>query len=158
MSNGIGERIAALLADRRETQADLARALDVKRQSVNKWMSGRSDPRKDIVAKIAEHFQVSPAWLAYGSEPGAYGDSIHLESGDVVIPVYDSEFSCGPGSEHSEFPQTARFMVVTLNGLGAMPAVPIAIRWHCSLVSEIQWLQRSEMGIWQSLILHRHGL
>lgn len=118
MSNGIGERIAALLADRRETQADLARALDVKRQSVNKWMSGRSDPRKDIVAKIAEYFQVSPAWLAYGSEPGAYGDSIHLESGDVVIPVYDSEFSCGPGSEHSEFPQTARFMVVTPEWLG----------------------------------------
>lgn len=113
MSKGFGERLESLLADRRESQADLARAIGVRRQSVSKWMAEKSLPRDDALAKIAEHFGVSPAWLTFGSEPGAYGDSIALESGDVVIPVYDSEFSCGIGVEHPEFPQTARFMVVT---------------------------------------------
>lgn len=111
--SGFSERLNTLIKDRDESQADLARTIGATRQNVSKWANGLALPRKEMLAKLAEHFQVSPAWLIFGSEPGSYGDSIKLESGDVVIPVYDAQFSCGDGAEHSEFPQTARFMVVT---------------------------------------------
>jgi transcriptional regulator with XRE-family HTH domain len=52
-----------------ETQAELARALDVEASTVSKWLSGAITPRKRSLARSIRNLQLDPA--DYGlAEPG----------------------------------------------------------------------------------------
>lgn len=53
----MNNRIAALRGDRRWTQADLARHLDVSRQTVISLEKGRYDPSLPLAFKIARLFE-----------------------------------------------------------------------------------------------------
>jgi len=50
-------------------QSDLARVLQVKPQSVQQWLSGKNFPRRPRVKNIAQHLNVSAAWLSTGEGP-----------------------------------------------------------------------------------------
>jgi len=67
-------RLRVLRAERRWSQADLARRLEVSRQSVNAIETGRYDPSLPLVFRIAELFDatiedvfVSPARRSSGA-------------------------------------------------------------------------------------------
>ncbi len=59
----VGERIRALRKENSLTQETLAEALDVSRQAVAKWESGKSSPSTANLVKMAELFNVSFAEL-----------------------------------------------------------------------------------------------
>lgn len=57
--NGIGERIAELRKKKGETQADLAKALYVKRETVNQWENETRDLKTAHTVALATHFGVT---------------------------------------------------------------------------------------------------
>lgn len=57
-NSDIGDRIAALLAKKDLSQSDLARALDIKPQAVQKWVAG-GKPRPARLRQIAAVFGIS---------------------------------------------------------------------------------------------------
>lgn len=62
----IGDRIRHARKDAGLNQADLAERVGVSQPAVANWESGVHDPRRVMLAKIADVLNVSPAWLAGG--------------------------------------------------------------------------------------------
>lgn len=54
-----------------ETEAEFARRAGVKNQRIREWRitDGNQWPRLQMVESIAEHLNVNPGWLAFGSCP-----------------------------------------------------------------------------------------
>lgn len=67
----LGERIVSLRNARGISQADLAEAMEVSRQSVSKWETGASTPDLDKLVRLAEYFGVSLDQLVKGEETAA---------------------------------------------------------------------------------------
>lgn len=61
-----GDRIRAVLKDRRVSQAELARAAGVGRAYVNAVVAGRSPPSDKILEALREHLGVSADWINTG--------------------------------------------------------------------------------------------
>ena len=57
------KNLSKLMHERGKSQVDLARALDVPFQSVNRWVLGSSAPRMGRIQRIAEYFGVDIADL-----------------------------------------------------------------------------------------------
>ena len=69
----MADRIRRALEETGMTEADLARRLDVSRQTVNSWLSG-SEPKLEVGVRLADNLQVSAHWLSLGrgrSDPAA---------------------------------------------------------------------------------------
>ncbi|WP_312293334.1 XRE family transcriptional regulator [Atlantibacter hermannii] len=93
-------RILELLDIKGWSQAELARQLGVSAQSVQYWTTGKTFPRGERLAKLAELSGYPQSWFL-GEDPVP---SFHLpdkhqaRSDSVVFTVLDVEFSCGDGS------------------------------------------------------------
>ena len=57
--NEVGGRIRHLREDKGETQAQLAKALQVKRETVNQWENGVRDLKTQYTIDLADHFGVT---------------------------------------------------------------------------------------------------
>lgn len=75
----IGGRIKALRTKRGISQQVLADFLCVDKTVVCRWENGERKPDENMVAKIAEVFQVSKFYIAYGSDPRENEDYIDLK-------------------------------------------------------------------------------
>ena len=64
----IGEKISALRREKGMSQDELSEKLDVSRQSVSKWESGKALPDSDKVLSLAELFGVSTDFLLRDTE------------------------------------------------------------------------------------------
>lgn len=65
----LGEKIYKLRVEKNLSQADLAEALEVSRQSISKWETGSSVPELDKMVKLSEIFQVSLDELVLDRKP-----------------------------------------------------------------------------------------
>jgi transcriptional regulator with XRE-family HTH domain len=70
----IGDRIRAVRKGRGLSQADLAARVGVTQPAVANWESGVHDPRRLMLAKIAETLEVSADWLASGVRSAVEAD------------------------------------------------------------------------------------
>ena len=57
------ERLKSRMKERGTTQEDLAAILDISQSSVGHYVSGRRNPRKNVLEKIADELEVSMDWL-----------------------------------------------------------------------------------------------
>ena len=57
------ERLKSRMKERKTTQEDLAATLSLSQSSVGHYVSGRRNPRKDVLEKIADELEVSMDWL-----------------------------------------------------------------------------------------------
>ncbi len=73
----MSERVRKARIDAGFTQTELAQRLGVTQSTVNRWESGRHDPSRDMVVRIAEAVGISTSWLEVGSDadPGSEGPS-----------------------------------------------------------------------------------
>ncbi len=69
----LGERIVELRNAQGISQADLAEAMEVSRQSVSKWENGVSTPDLDKLVKLADYFGLTLDQMVKGKEPEASG-------------------------------------------------------------------------------------
>lgn len=56
-------RLKELLIKNNMTYRQLGDELDIKPSAISMWNSGRSLPRIEVIEKIAEYFNISPAYL-----------------------------------------------------------------------------------------------
>lgn len=70
----IGDRIRYARKEAGLNQADLAERVGVSQPAVANWESGVHDPRRVMLAKIADILRVSPEWLASGDRSPAETD------------------------------------------------------------------------------------
>ena len=57
------ERLKSRMKERKTTQEDLAAILDISQSSVGHYVSGRRNPRKAVLEKMADELEVSMDWL-----------------------------------------------------------------------------------------------
>lgn len=114
MNNPFGTELARLRTEKGLNQSELARAVGVTPQAVQKWEGGQSKPRTSKVTEIATALSVSPSKLvallmgADMDEPSIFDESVrqgtmqvHIaDDGDaqvMKIPYYEAKASCGNG-------------------------------------------------------------
>ena len=51
---------------REVTQAEVGKAVGVTGQAVGLWETGKSEPKLDVIIRLAKVLQSEPAWLAFG--------------------------------------------------------------------------------------------
>ncbi|WP_239042734.1 XRE family transcriptional regulator [Citrobacter freundii] len=94
-------RILELLNLKGWSQAELARKLGVSAQSVQYWTTGKTFPRGQRLAKLAELSGYPQSWFL-GEDPAPSfntQDKYPEKSDSVTFTVLDVEFSCGDGSQ-----------------------------------------------------------
>ena len=62
----LNELLKANNLERHGAGSDLAKLTGVTVKAANKWLNGETEPHKKKIDVIAQHFGVSPSWLAYG--------------------------------------------------------------------------------------------
>jgi len=70
----LGDRIREARKNGGISQMDLAKRVGVTQPSVANWESGVHDPRRLMIAKIADALDVSPDWLAGGARSSSEAD------------------------------------------------------------------------------------
>ncbi len=73
-SDSIGDRIRVTRKARNLSQAELAARLGVTQPAIANWESGVHDPRRVMLAKLAETLDVSLDWLASGARSALEAD------------------------------------------------------------------------------------
>lgn len=93
----LGENIARLRAQKNWSQEELARALDVSRQSVSKWETDASVPDLDKLVKLGEVFGVSLDELVHGrsAAPAAFPAPEPAPLPTMPIPMQRQGVSTG---------------------------------------------------------------
>ena len=61
--NLIAERLKLLRKEKKITQKELAELINVKRENIAKWETGKCKPNYEGLEKIADFFEVSLDWL-----------------------------------------------------------------------------------------------
>jgi transcriptional regulator with XRE-family HTH domain len=82
----IGDRIREARKQVGFSQMDLARKVGVTQPAVANWESGVHDPRRLMLAKIADALMVSPDWLASGARSPAEADK-HPAAAYIRRPI-----------------------------------------------------------------------
>ena len=89
--DSVGDRIRIARQKRGLSQEELARAVDVRGQTIWRYEHNRMEPRTMIAAKIASVLQVSLEWLTYSenqatpdSVPSAYYEFLETPEGQSV--------------------------------------------------------------------------
>lgn len=108
-------RIDSLLAENGCNDADLAEIAGVGKSTVSGWRSGKYNPKKDKLQKIADHFNVSIEWLTglddYRTKDkqntmdilfSTYKRPPHLERLKKSLELY--QVSCGGGRINGDYP------------------------------------------------------
>lgn len=57
------DRLSAIMADRKITQAELAQRSGIRASSISDYLKGKYAPKQDKIALIAKALSVDPAWL-----------------------------------------------------------------------------------------------
>jgi transcriptional regulator with XRE-family HTH domain len=75
----IGDRIKKLREDKGETQAGIAKSLNVKRETINQWEAGTRDLKTEYTIKLADYFDTTCDYILRGVE--AERVNIHTVTG-----------------------------------------------------------------------------
>jgi SOS-response transcriptional repressor LexA len=85
MADGLGKRIKAVLADKGISQAELARLVGVKQQTIN-YITQSDAGASRYAGRIAEALGVNPHWLTTGrGDPHDPTVSIQIKGVDVTV-------------------------------------------------------------------------
>jgi transcriptional regulator with XRE-family HTH domain len=123
------DKINLFMAKKGMTQADLAQAIGVSRQAVQKWTSGASDPKGTNLAKLCEFFGTSADCLkdpqAAGSSVGVYAAGDPIPEGYVEVPEFNIDFGAGaqnpPTWEVCQNPKQALYRIEFFQRLQIRP-------------------------------------
>lgn len=77
----IAQRIRALLEERGERQADLARVLDLREETVSRLLNGKRGLAAGELAALCSHYGVSSDHLLFGAAPDRAGVLLRADVG-----------------------------------------------------------------------------
>ena len=134
----IGKTICQLRRKQNITQDQLAEALQVTRQTVSNYETGKSQPDIDMIVRLAEVFQCDPNTLIYGVpvEPDRKREYIRmaivaamvLVLAIVALSLRNVEYTSGTGPIALKILARSRYIRPTLylvSGYGVMQALSL---------------------------------
>lgn len=62
-----------------------------------RWLDGAAEPDDKNLAMLCDYFNVTPAWLRYGEQDIELPQTLDIGEGELAIPLYNVEASCGEG-------------------------------------------------------------
>lgn len=96
MANKTKDVLVQLMTERGLTQSDIARALSVRPQAVQQWVSGKTRPTGKNLEALAEYLQLPPAVIVHGPAADRFTSStVGLDNGLISIPRFTATGSCG---------------------------------------------------------------
>ncbi len=79
MDQQLIKRIKQLMAEKKMSQADLARVSGIRASSLSDYLTGKYQPKQDKIDQIAAAFGISSSWLrGYTDTPALTTDEIEL--------------------------------------------------------------------------------
>lgn len=85
------ERFTTLLDESLLTDTEIAKGLNVSKQTVSSWKSGRRSPKQPTIIIIAQYFHVSIEWLM-GYDVDKYGETQVPQKESVdFVPIKTKE-------------------------------------------------------------------
>lgn len=101
--NKTAEVLAAIMRERDISQTQLAKAVGVSPQAVQQWCSGKTSPRGNSLAKLADYLKIAPAVIQYGPSEAierTTSSVVETEDGFIAIPQFSASGSCGGGYDN----------------------------------------------------------
>lgn len=96
MASKTKDVLVHLMAERGLTQSDIARALSVRPQAVQQWVSGKTRPTGKNLEALAEFLQLPPAVIVHGPAADRLtASTVDLDNGLISIPRFTARGSCG---------------------------------------------------------------
>ena len=91
VARSIGDRIKQARKNHGLSQADLARRVGVSQPAIANWESGMHDPRRLVLAKLAEILETPLDWFAAGDrsavESDKHGSAAYIRRSLLHVPV-----------------------------------------------------------------------
>lgn len=120
-TGSIGARIRQARKSAGLSQADLAERIGVSQPAIATWESGVHDPRRVVMAKLADALSISHQWLAAGGRSPAEADSqaaaAYLRRSVRHVPVISfesaSKFASDPNADPHQMAED--YIPVTAN-------------------------------------------
>ena len=96
MASKTKDFLVQLMAERGLSQSDIARALSVRPQAVQQWVSGKTRPTGKNLEALAEYLQLPPAVILHGPTADRLtASTVDLDNGLISIPRFTARGSCG---------------------------------------------------------------
>lgn len=99
-----GDRIAQLMREKKISNAEMARRINVSRPTIGNWISGFSKPTGENLTALAAELDSTPDYIMTGkggnlSQINFWDDETPLENDEFEVPFFkDFLVSCGNGS------------------------------------------------------------
>jgi transcriptional regulator with XRE-family HTH domain len=91
----ISGRIRALLTERRQKQADLAKILDLGEDTVSKLLNGKRGLAAGELARLCDYYGVSSDYILFGATPERVGVLLRADEGAdtaALVARIDQQF------------------------------------------------------------------
>lgn len=139
-----GQRLAAWRKTANLTQRGLSTALGISQGYISNIESGTSEPSRNFLQALSEHFQVNPAWILEGREPMVFdtlpGFAAGTDEAVRITPANLAHPSSGDFAyDNEEFTLVKRYDVNLSAGPGLIP-IEDALSEH--LAFSRSWLRR----------------
>lgn len=109
----LSEKIKKLAELTGAKNADIARAAGVSRSAVTKWMNGTSEPRAEVLPKIAAYFQYPVEYLL----------TLEDISQEIFAEYVGKEVAAGQGRINDEYEHTEEYSTVKIVGDSMYPSL-----------------------------------
>lgn len=101
MRASVAERLSIAMRSRNIRQADLVEKTGINKGAVSSYLSGRYEPKRNQIIKMAEVLKVSPTWLAGFDVPMEEGAKISkADDLTITIPFVNQKLSAGTGEDY----------------------------------------------------------
>ena len=98
--NKVAKRLRNALVHNNMTQSELAEKTGINFSTISSYVSGRFEPKRTPLMKLAKALDVSPTWLAGFDVPmDAETPYYNSETGILTIPFITQKISAGYGEE-----------------------------------------------------------
>ena len=95
--NKVADRLKEALSLRKMTQAELADKSGINFSTISSYVSGRFEPKRTPLMKLATALRVSPTWLAGFDVPMEEGSVFKADDLTITIPFVSQKLSAGRG-------------------------------------------------------------
>lgn len=110
------QKLKSLMGSKGISPSVLASSLGVTRQTVHNWLNG-AQPKEEVLIKLCEFFQVTPATLVYGEGENSTQSSLQIIIEAVENALSKDEISISPARKAALI---SALMRITLKS-GSMP-------------------------------------
>lgn len=98
--NRVADRLSKALKLRGVTQSELAEKTGINFSSISSYVSGRFEPKRTPLMKMAEALHVSPTWLAGFDVPMDENAISRADDISITIPFINQKLSAGTGENY----------------------------------------------------------